>query len=439
MTQPTELAGFSMVITKIRHTEASQKQLLHWFPQLNKAALDKFLTEVSPPIMTKMETESHYGKLLHKTSAIRTCGLETVEKTFPLIEGEIAHEQYYTLLTEDYSGIPKGTVVLFRSLTSMNTVTFIHFGKVMGEKFNLLQLEQEDNDRGDPAPPPFTGIASAIASKIVLSIIGAVVSKIAGRLMDNVIDEIIPPSPPKYLEEVYQEMKKIVRKELDQQVLDVTKGSLSQLMSSSLKRDYRNLRTEQRLKTAQGRRVLLDELNRYNRVIREEIRARLETDRYKIAGIQIWKETVSFHYIIYMEMAFLDSLSENSSESSTEGIHGSSYMKTLISYLEADIKRLKEIRSEIEKSRKSLLVSGSYFVFEIGYQGDVHYFKDEFDDYQVDFRQNGCKDDPAARRDKKMERYRLSFDYRIEQDLLSTVKQIGEMEKLLMILTNHKN
>ncbi|WP_371223863.1 hypothetical protein [Roseovarius sp. 2305UL8-3] len=135
---------------------------------------------------------------------LRQCAESEITEAAPLVPGEVVEETSFTLLAEAFGDHPKGTGVLVRR-TNMSETCFL-FPDVQVLPSGLRVMPRPINVTGEVPEAPLM-VAEAIASKAATMLLQKLGAAILAELFP---DNAVPP----YFDQVYAELRKIVKDEL---------------------------------------------------------------------------------------------------------------------------------------------------------------------------------------------------------------------------------
>jgi len=162
------------------------------------------------------------------------CMLTTLDARYPMLLGEYADDETFTVLEKDWEGIAAGTVV-FQRVTNLATLYYIISNVRLDAEGKLIVSQPELLMSHEPllhanAVLVLKGKKQSLPMKIAKGIGSAMLSKIGGFIGDLIIHYFFPEGVPDYFDEVYKEIARIVDQKIDANTILTINGGLHNLM-----------------------------------------------------------------------------------------------------------------------------------------------------------------------------------------------------------------
>lgn len=251
------------------------------------------------------------------------CALHAVERETPLLKGETLEQDEFTYLTAPYNGAPARTAVLRRQ-TNYGELLYVFSGVTVDPSGRLLFQEPASLwGTATPRRPVAASLmlfsadglgsglgagAGSIATTIAKGIASGMLSTIGGAIAGGILDQIFPPGVPSYFDEVYDQIKRIVGAELQQQTIDQINGAINNI-KAGLATEYKPAREGKDLNEPDDRQFLFNLLQKYETTYLSGPGGMLGTlmgDKYAKPGFGAFLLGAGLHLSLYQEMANVD-------------------------------------------------------------------------------------------------------------------------------------
>lgn len=229
-----------------------------------------------------------------------------LDRDYPNLPGEQTESDAATILREPYIGTPAGTAVVRRQ-TNMATLYFV-LTDVHATPDGKLTLQQPTlpGASGPPLRLRASGwTAKSVAAGAAKAFASGMVGAIGGAIMGALLDQIFPPGVPSYFDEVYAEISRIVKRELDQQTIREINGALNTL-AERLSTEYRPARQRLDISNADNRAHLFDLLQKYDTAFLSGpggMLGTLQDKNYQVIGFGVFLLGASLQLSLFQEMA----------------------------------------------------------------------------------------------------------------------------------------
>lgn len=307
-------------------------------------------------------------------SARRRCAVQTVEESFPLLDGETVEEDFLTFLDQSLDELERGTPVLRRTtnmgvtyvffpdfrITDANEVAYTGLPAALLEPALFVEPESEVM----PRSAVFAGMA---IESIALKLAEALLKGFGGKVGALAWNQLFGGGVPSFFGEVYQEIRRIVRDELTRHDMDLITARLNGVIEwQRLVYEPKNPRAQ---RNERERRRLFEEVENQIEKVRETT-AILRHDRWRKAGMGTFLGAGSLYFALCQEACMVDPLAarpEDSSYAKTIQLTAAEYAgdleRTYKELLQAriDAVKLSTFRKLIKIGRKSFLTTGYYW------------------------------------------------------------------------------
>jgi hypothetical protein len=240
------------------------------------------------------------------------CLQDRLDRDYPNLPGELTQSDAATILREPYVGAPAGTAVIRRQ-TNMATLYFV-LTDVHATPDGKLTLQQPTLP-GASGPPLLlrssSWTAKSIAAGAAKAFASGMAGAIGGAIMGAILDQIFPPGVPSYFDEVYAEITRIVKRELDQQTIRQINGALNTLadrfaMEYQPKRKRLDISNPQNPDHEKNRTELFGDLNKYDSTFLSGpggMLGTLQDKNYQVIGFAVFLLGASVQLSLFQEMA----------------------------------------------------------------------------------------------------------------------------------------
>ena len=234
--------------------------------------------------------------------ARKRCVLATLLRESPLLEGETVQEDLFTFLQGPFDTLKPNTVVLRRT-TNMSEAFYI-LDDVQVVDGNLVFIE--------PAPVPRTAVSDASrvvrasarikfdAMSIAKRLGGGLVDGIAGTIGGLIFEAIFPPGVPDYFDDVYKEIRNIVKQELTSALIDNINGRINGVVA------WTQNTYKPRKESGASRKDLSDMVDRQVELLYNEAVYTLMEERYAKPGVAVFTIAAGVHLALMQEQALVD-------------------------------------------------------------------------------------------------------------------------------------
>jgi hypothetical protein len=279
------------------------------------AATIKNLDSFSVPLFVP---DGHLSLSDSKAAAIRKrvqCLFDTLGKVSPLEPGEVLLEDRISLLTEPFAEQPANTPVLRRTTNMAELFYFVDGIQVVDGA--VVEVKPTDSE-ADEEPAAESGKKSTPITSYLPTVpelaknFGFGIASWAGGMVGAAVFNAVMPGNgvPSYFDDVYQEVTKIVKQEIQKNTIDYMNGKVNGINSwvlnqyTPLKKDPKTTKIE--LTAALGSQV---------KVMYNDVLGPLMTDAYAKAGFTVFMLSASMHLALIQEQAMVDPKHKNAKES----------------------------------------------------------------------------------------------------------------------------
>jgi len=246
--------------------------------------------------------------------ARKRCVLATLLRESPLLEGEAVNEDFFTFLQGPFESLQADTAVLKRT-TNMAEIYYL---------FDDVQVVAGDLRFIEPAPVPYTTevaarqtLMSAVAAKpitatsIAKKLGSGLVDGIAGTIGGLIFEAIFPPGVPDYFDEVYKEIRNIVKQEVTSASIDNINGRVNGIVAWQ-----KNTYKPRKASGDVPRKDLLDMITPQVDGLYKEAVYTLMEERYAKPGLPAFMVAAGVHLALMQEQALVDPLRPEPAKSS---------------------------------------------------------------------------------------------------------------------------
>ncbi|WP_165679315.1 hypothetical protein [Metapseudomonas otitidis] len=264
------------------------------------------LSDVKLPIASADDFYEFTPNQLIEIMERKRSALIILEQEFPLIEGEIVEEDFFSYLIEEFGDLPVNTPVLRRK-TNYSNHCYI---------FSELQLNNGDLEllppvfSGDKVEVRFNASGDKAATSIAQSLGTGLVSGFGGKIGALMFDSIFPSGVPNYFDQVYEQIKKIVDQEVTANTIDQINGRING-MQAWAKNSY-----APRKMAGTSRKNLFDDVTPYVNLLYTDAVQTLMLPRYAKPGFSVFMIAAGAHLALLQEQALVDPDHMNPDESS---------------------------------------------------------------------------------------------------------------------------
>jgi hypothetical protein len=244
--------------------------------------------------------EDIYEITAEQTAEIKArerCALADLMRESPLLEGELVEEDFFTFLREPHGIVPASTAVL-RRRTNMAELYYL---------FDDVRVENGDlHFATPPATPSLPRLmkvgagTESFAVTVAKSLGTGLVSGIGGKIGALIFDAVFPPGVPSYFDEVYAEIRNIVREEVTANSIEQINGRINGT-AAWVRNTYRPRR-----ESGVSRRELSGMVSDYvNNLYREAVYTLMEP-HYARPGLTVFLVAAGTHLALMQEQALVD-------------------------------------------------------------------------------------------------------------------------------------
>ncbi|MGC5703035.1 hypothetical protein J4P02_22780 [Pseudomonas sp. NFXW11] len=265
------------------------------------------LSNVKLPIASAEEFYEFTPNQLIEIMERKRSALIILEQKFPLIEGEIIEEDFFSYLIEQFGDLPVNTPILRRK-TNYSNHCYI---------FSDLQLNGGGLELLSPAFPEDTveiqlnASSDKAATNIAQSLGNGLVSGFGGKIGALMFDSIFPPGVPNYFDQVYEQIKKIVNQEVTANTIDQINGRINGMQAWA-----KNTYAPRKMQGIASRKSLFDDVTPYVNLLYTEAVQTLMLPRYAKPGFSVFMVAAGAHLALLQEQALVDPDHTNPDESS---------------------------------------------------------------------------------------------------------------------------
>ncbi|HEV2799635.1 MAG TPA: hypothetical protein VGW12_04015 [Pyrinomonadaceae bacterium] len=226
------------------------------------------------------------------------CALAELMRESPLLEGETVEEDFFTFLREPHGVVPANTAVLRRK-TNMAELYYL---------FDNVRVENGDLQFAEPPvglPLPRTAMRlgagpESYAVTLAKSLGTGLVSGIGGKIGGLIFEAVFPPGVPNYFDEVYAEIKNIVKEEVTANSIEQINGRINGTAAWA-KNTYKP-RKESGASRKELSRMVTDYVNN---LYREAVYTLMEP-RHAKPGLTVFLVAAGTHLALMQEQALVD-------------------------------------------------------------------------------------------------------------------------------------
>lgn len=248
-------------------------------------------------------------------AARKRCVMGTLLREWPQIEGETIQEDFFTVLQQPFGALPANTAVLRRT-TNMSEIYYL-FDDVQIVDGNMMFIEPKPvpSTSAVPAKQASPGMLAAkggafTPSSIAKKIGGGLISGVAGTIGSLIFESIFPPGVPDYFDEVYKEIRNIVKQEFTAASITQINGRINGVIAW-LRNTYKP-----RKEAGASRDELLGMVNRQVEVLYTEALYTLMDPSYAKPGLSVFMVAAGVHLVLMQEQALVDTLQADPAKSS---------------------------------------------------------------------------------------------------------------------------
>ena len=176
-----------------------------------------------PPVLSPEPLSALSPGQEAEVEARKRCAQGTLLRQWPLVQGEEVEEDFFTFLQEPFGAIPAQTVALHRRTNLAETYYLFDDVTVAGGDLTFA-------DPPEPPPPPHPLLRAgkpSYAATLAKSLGSSLASTIGSKIGALIFESIFPPEPPSYFDDVYAEVRNIVKQELSAHMVEQVSGRVN--------------------------------------------------------------------------------------------------------------------------------------------------------------------------------------------------------------------
>jgi hypothetical protein len=228
--------------------------------------------------------------------ARKRCALMMAMRQWPLLDGEAVEEDVFTCLQEPFGGLPARTAAMRRT-TNMAELYFL---------FDDVQVNDGSVVFTAPIAPPQAAhrlgdVKESIAAAMGKSLATGLASAIGGRIGALIFDTVFQQQGvPSYFDEVYAEIRNIVKEELSAQLVEQVGGRVNGT-AAWLRNMYKP-----RKEAGASRKELFDMVSKYvDSMYWDAVYTLMEKNHAK-PGFEVFLLAAGLHMGLMQEQALVD-------------------------------------------------------------------------------------------------------------------------------------
>ncbi|MEE3999327.1 hypothetical protein V1T75_03165 [Tenacibaculum sp. FZY0031] len=295
---------------------------------------------------------------------------------YPLLPNEVTVSSRMTFLSEAFQSFPKRTLVY--ELTTNKAILYFLIKNIGLNNDRSLILQEYEFTTPSKLYSNLDSLSlklnvTSIAVSIGKGIASGMLSAIGGAIANAILDEIFPPKIPDYFDEVYAQITKIVKQEIQQSKIDSISGAITNLVQK-IKNEYVPALQQSNIKDKEDRQALFKLLQKYDQTFlsgAEGMLGALQQKEYAKAGFTVFMLGASLQLSLYQEMANVDPKNKKSNgewQSASESSYGKPQIgtvaKTANDFIEHAQKTYDEIITDSNNAvqAKKFMTEHSYVV-----------------------------------------------------------------------------
>lgn len=263
------------------------------------------------------------------------CLLHMMRGALPLQDGETIEEMQFTSLAEDFDDAPAGSVACLRR-TNLADIYLMPTGWSVRDRKLVFTPPEEP----EPLDIQTTMLAST-GTDLALSFAKGLLSGIGGKVGAQLFDAIIPSGPPSYFDQVYKEIDKLMKSNLDQNTVDTMDGEMNGLRTW-VTNSYEAFKS-----SGYTKQQLHDQLDPKVSNLSVNVLGVLSQKSFAEPGLRVFMVAAGFHLSLLQELALQD---PNESDPKK-----SAYAKQVVNYAKTYAGHVTKTYDDIVKKRKSFI------------------------------------------------------------------------------------
>lgn len=242
------------------------------------------------PLAQTSEIPAISGALDSQVEKRKSCALAFLEEEAQLATGEAVERDIFTYLTADHGNFHKGTPILHR-VTNMAELFYAFPNLVVdAQAVSLTEVPVSD-------PPPSHEVPVGLKEgpDPVTSLLTDLAMALLKKLGAMAFEKAFPPEPPSYFQQVYAEMRKIVKQELTEQNIALISGGINGT-ATWFKYEYIEIK-----EGGEKPETLLQLLRTQSIDLHQRIASLLEK-KFRMPGLQVFMVAGAVHLALRQEM-----------------------------------------------------------------------------------------------------------------------------------------
>ncbi|MDO6676074.1 hypothetical protein MK851_04040 [Tenacibaculum sp. 1B UA] len=296
------------------------------------------------------------------------CLKKNILNEYPLLLNEVIINDRITFLLEKFHNLPKRTIV-YELTTNKTSLYFLLKNISLDNEYNLVL-----QDSSFTLPPKLHSNLDSLSLKLNVKsvavfmgkgIASGMLSAVGGAIANAIIEAIFPPEIPEYFDEVYAQITKVVKQEIQKSKIDSISGAITNLIQK-INYEYVPALKQRDLKSKEDREHLFNLLQKYDQTFLSGAEGMLGTLQQKdkaSAGFTVFMLGATLQLSIYQEMANVDPMNKNAKEewkNPNESSYGKPKSGTLAKTAESFIKHAKKTYDSIMKASDNAVKAEKY-------------------------------------------------------------------------------
>ena len=236
----------------------------------------------------------------------------TIMRVYPIIEGEIIEEDFFSYLIDSYKDYPVGTAVLVRKTNYSEHYYLFTDVKIVDGELITEQPESPGSARTASLSVTSTnGTGEVIAGFIGRQLAAGLVSGLASPIGVMIFQAVFGSSVPSYFDEVYKKIREIVKEELSTMQIDLVDERINSAQTWA-----RNTYLPRKAMPGVEKNELYKMLDKYLNFINTDAIGNLKMPRLREPGLQVFMVAAGVHLALFQEKALVDPLTTDPKKSS---------------------------------------------------------------------------------------------------------------------------
>ncbi|WP_299852097.1 hypothetical protein [uncultured Roseovarius sp.] len=360
------------------------------------------------PLAAEADIPELSGALQRQVDARKTCALDHLEEEAQLAAGETVEHELFTYLTADHGAYPSGTPILHR-VTNMAELFYAFPNLVVDAQAVALS----EVPIQDPAPCQAVAVGLQSGPDPVSDLAKQLGIALLEKLGAMAFGAVFPPQPPSYFQQVYAELKKIVRQELTEQNIALISGAVNGT-GTWFKYEYVEIK-EGGEKPAE----LLRLLRTQSMDLHRQISTLLE-EKFRMPGLQVFLVAGAVHLALRQEMQIVkrDNPGQEAELTEEEKTYAQRYAQNVVD----TFNKIVSTRCQMVKIKTKVLTQDYPAVVKYGYYWEDTYTGQKSEIYwDMIVKSKDVPGKPQAKADRK--RHNTALRAQLSLDL-------GEPEKV---------